>query len=52
MLSGGSEGAQSRGVGGVSSGFRIEFLPKAAQILGFVIYNREHAAQEEQAAGL
>jgi len=52
MLSGGSEGAQSRGVGGVSSRLGVEFFPKPAEILRFVIHNREHAAQEEETARL
>ena len=47
MLFGCSESGQSRGVGGISSGFGIEFFPKPTYILWFVVRNREHPAQEE-----
>jgi hypothetical protein len=42
MLLGRSEGAQGSSVGG------IEFLPKSTEIFRFVVYNREHPAQEKQ----
>ncbi len=47
-----SEHAQSRGVGGISSGLDVEFFPEPANILRLVVDDREHPAEEEQVARL
>ena len=52
MLFGRSEHAQSRGVGGVSSGLGIELFPQPPDILRLVVDNWEHPAKEEQVARL
>ena len=52
MFLGRGEGAQSRGVGGISPSLDIEFFPKPANILRLVVHNRQHPAQEEQIARL
>ena len=52
MLFGRSEDAQSRSVGGISSGLGIELFPQPANILRLVVDNREHPAKEEQVARL
>ena len=52
MLLGRSQDAQSRGVGGISSGLGIELFPQPAKILRLVVDNRKHPAKEEQVARL
>jgi len=52
MLFDRSEGAQGRSVRGISSSLSIELLPHPAEVLRFVVHNREHPAQEEQVARL
>ena len=46
------ERAQSRNADGIPTCFEIELFANPADILRLVIDNREHAAQEEQVAGL
>src|ERR1700733_15803961 len=52
MLFGRGEDAQSRGVGGISTGLGIELLSQPPDILRLVIDNWEHPAKEEQVARL
>jgi hypothetical protein len=52
MHLGRSEGAQDRGVRGISSSFGIEFLPKSAKIFRLVVPNREHPVEYEFAEGM
>lgn len=46
------EHAQRCSVGGISSGFDIEFFPNATHIFRFVVHNGEHPAEEEQVSRL
>jgi len=48
MFFGRRQDAQSRSVGGISSSLDIELFPKPANILWLMIYDRKHAAKEEQ----
>ena|SRR5438067_5302540 len=46
------KGAQSSGEGGVPSCLGIELFAKPADVLGLVVYNWQHPAQEKKAARL
>jgi hypothetical protein len=52
MLFGRCKRAQSRSTYRIPSRLDIHFIPQPAKILGLVIHNREHAAKEEEIAGL